>query len=58
MNNQIYRNTFSYERKPKVPQKLVVKPASEKKIKKKEKDVMYYWMKKTFKDVMYYWMKK
>jgi hypothetical protein len=46
MNNQIYRNTFSYERKPKVPKKLVVKPASEKKIKKKEKDIMYYWMKK------------
>jgi hypothetical protein len=46
MNNQIYRNTFSYERKPKVPQKLVVKPASEKKIQKKEKDIMYYWMKK------------
>ena len=49
MNNEIYKNTFSYERKPKVPLK---------KIKKKEKDVMYYWMKKTFKDVMYYWMKK
>tara|TARA_R100000988_G_scaffold74725_1_gene39338 strand:- start:2367 stop:2516 length:150 start_codon:yes stop_codon:yes gene_type:complete len=49
MNNQIYKNTFSYERKPKVPSK---------KSQRKEKDVMYYWMKKTFKDVMYYWMKK
>jgi hypothetical protein len=49
MNNQIYKNTFSYEVKPtgtRVPKKLVVKPTSEKKIKKKEKDVMYYWMKK------------
>jgi hypothetical protein len=49
MNNQIYKNTFSYEVKPtgtRVPKKLVVKPTREKKIKKKEKDVMYYWMKK------------
>ena len=48
MNNQIYKNTFSYEVKPtgtRVPKKLVT-PTREKKIKKKEKDVMYYWMKK------------
>ena len=38
MNNQIYKNTFSYEVKPtgtRVPKKLVVKPTREKKIKKK-----------------------
>ena len=37
MNNQIYRNTFSYEVKPtgtRVPKKLVT-PTREKKIKKK-----------------------